>query len=172
MSVSRAFIRLLALVSCLVLGSCGLPTMKSEDFAVADAAARSTGKWTRADDGTAARPRYRAGNPDRLAQVTYMTASPKSADFESFVSSYGWTVERSGGKEIGSKTWRHRGHEVKEILYDFGPGFKNQERYVQVLFSKTPAKIVVVRTLARTLNPSAVKGNDLMKAVLDAGAGI
>ena len=171
MPLSRAFSRLVALVSCLVLGSCGLPTMKSEDFAVADAAARSTGKWTRADDGTAARPRYRAGNPNRLAQVTYMTASPKSADFDSFVSSYGWTVERAGGKEVSRKTWRHRGHEVKEILYDFGPGSKNQERYVQLLFSKTPAKFVVVRTLARTLDPSEVKGNDLMKAVLDAAAG-
>ncbi|RYD66826.1 MAG: hypothetical protein EOP83_04125 [Verrucomicrobiaceae bacterium] len=145
--------------------------MSAGDFAVADAAANSTKKWARSDDGKAIRPRYRASNPNRVAQVTYMTASPKRADFDSFVSGYASTVALSRAQLSHRKTWQHRNIEVIEMLYDYGPGGKNNERYVQVLFANDSGKFVVVRTLGQTLDPSAVQGNDLMKAVLDSPLG-
>ena len=165
------FARSFAATLALLLASCGLPSMSTGDFAVADAAASATRKWTRSDDGKAIRPRYRASNPNRIAQVTYMTASPKRADYESFVSGYAWTVDRSGAKLSQRKMWQHRGIDVTEMLYDYGPGGKTKERYVQILFANDNGKFVVVRTLGQTLDPSAVQGNDLMKAVLDSPLG-
>jgi len=171
MKFSRYFARLSAIALVVLLASCGLPSMSTGDFAVADAAARSTNRWARSDDGKAIRPRYRASNPNRVAQVTYMTASPKRADFESFISGYAGTVKLSGAKLSQRRTWQHRGIEVTEMLYDYGPGGKNNERYVQVLFANDGGKFVVVRTLGQTPDPSAVQGNDLMKAVLDSPLG-
>jgi hypothetical protein len=162
------FGRLAAIAASLFLVSCGMPSMKSADFALADAAAVSTGKWTRADDGKASRPVYRSGNPPRVAQVSYVPGSTQAAHYESFVSSYLWVVERSGGKQHSRRTWAYRGFEVTQFLYDFGPGRANDERYVQVLFSRTPTpKYVIVRTMGRTTDPSSVQGADLMKALLD-----
>ena len=172
MNYLRFFVRCAVIAGGLWLVSCGIPTMKPADFAVADAAARSTGKWTRADDGTTTRPRYRTSNPSRIAQVSYLNGSSEPVHYESFVSSYLSVVGRSGVKEISRRKWTHRGYEVIEVLHDYGPGKANDERYVQMLFSRTPApKYLIVRTLGRTSNPSAVQGNDLMKALLDAAGG-
>lgn len=166
----RTSARLAVAAGAWLLVSCAVPTMKPADFAVADAAARSTGTWTRSDDGTALRPRYRRGNPSRIAQVSYLEGSSDPKHYESFISGYLWVVERSGATRVSRRSWPHRGHEVTEFLYDFGPAKARDERYLQVLFAKTPTpKYLIVRTSGRTAKASDVQGNDLMRALLDAG---
>jgi hypothetical protein len=163
--------RALAAVFGVVLVSCTPHVMTSGDFAVTDAAARSTGKLVRVDDGRKSRPLYRSRDGKIFSQVTYATPRHAEAGFSSYIGGFTKGMELRGGKMIRRTHWQHRGVEVTEQLHDYGANAKHGLRHAQVLFARLPSKVVVVESMGRTSDPSAVKGNDLMKAILDSPSG-
>jgi hypothetical protein len=163
--------RALAAAFGMVLASCTPHVMTSGDFAVADAAARSTGKLVRVDDGRESRPLYRSLDGKIFSQVTFATPRHAEAGFGSYVDGFTKGVALRGGRMIRRTHWRHRGIEITEQLHDFGADAKLGLRYGQVLFARLPAKVVVVESMGIMSDPSAVKGNELMKALVDSRVG-
>jgi hypothetical protein len=159
--------RALAAVFGVVLVSCTPHVMTNGDFAVTDAAARSTGKLVRVDDGNQARPVYRSRDGKTFSEVIFATSRHPGGDFFSYIAGATKGVQVTGGKLIRSSAWSYRGTAVTEQVYDFGPGKRHGLRYSQMLFARTQKKMVVIQSVAKSAGPFDAKGNDLMKAILD-----
>ncbi|MCW1887480.1 hypothetical protein OKA04_22280 [Luteolibacter flavescens] len=140
--------------------------MTGADFAVTDAAARSTGKHVRVEDGKKARPLYQNRDSKVLSQVSFFTPLHPEHEFDSFVGGFTGGTERRGGKMTRRTQWSYRGVQVTEQLHDYGPGAKHGLQYCQSLFARLPKKVVIVESMAVTSDPSKVKGDDLMKSIL------